>query len=146
MHSTFFLPSTSFCAQNQVAGLHNIINRPSVAEAVLQTTLLLIHSLINSVSHSFPQNLQDTFISKQYELSTWNFERICTSLQLSNVICPISCVTCHMQFVVLLFLESGGVCWLRAYYQWGLPRLVFVWPEFPLLMKCQCRSWYLGML
>ena len=70
MHSTFFCHPQVFCAQNQVAGLHNIINRPSVAEAVLQTTLLLIYSLINSVSHSFPQNIQDTFISKQYKLST----------------------------------------------------------------------------
>ena len=66
------------------------INRPSVDGAVL-------HSLTNSLPHYFfPPNLQDVLITKQYELGTWNFGSMFTSLHVSHLTCNMSGVTYHM--------------------------------------------------
>ena len=50
--------------------------------------------------------LQTTFTLKPYELWTWNFERMFTSLYMSyvrchksHVTCHLSCVTCHMSCI-----------------------------------------------
>ena len=96
--------------------LFYIFNRPGVAGAVLKSPLLLINSFSQSVSHPFPPNLQDTFTSKPYELGTWNFERMFTSLNVSDVTCHLSCVTCQMSHVTC---HVSHVC-----YQQALPRLV----------------------
>ena len=43
----------------KMPNISHVINRPSVAGAVLQSPSLLIHSFINSVSHPFPPNLHN---------------------------------------------------------------------------------------
>ena len=43
-----------------------VVNRPGVARAVLQTPL----SLIDSVSHPFPPNIQQTFNPKPLQLGS----------------------------------------------------------------------------
>ena len=73
-----------------------LFTRTGVAGAALQTASSLIHSLIQSVSDPFPPNLQDTFNTKPYELGTWHFERMFTSLQVSHITCHVSHVRCHM--------------------------------------------------
>ena len=86
----------------------------------------LHHSIINWVSHPFPPNLKNTFTPKPYELLTWLFEKMFTSLLVSHVTCHLSCVTCHMSHVTcqmlhlifhiflffLLFLGTNRGCFL----------------------------------
>ena len=49
---------------------NNMITRPGVARAVLQTPMSCIHSLSQSVSHPFPANLQNIITQKPLELGT----------------------------------------------------------------------------
>ena len=64
------------------------------------TNTFVSHSLIQSASDPFPPNLQNTFITKPYELGPWNFDRMFISLHVSHVTCNMSRVTCNMsQFI-----------------------------------------------
>ena len=107
----------------------NLINRPCVARAVLQTPLLVI----NWVSHPLWKYLQQTFIPKPEKLGSWTFERRLTFPHLSCVRCHMSCVRCHMLYVTfqmshikcpILMGQSGEASQGRVCYQLGLPRLV----------------------
>ena len=68
-----YLPNTSFLFPCK------LINRPGVARVVLQAPLLLIHSFIDQLSHSFPPNLQTTVTAKPELLGSWTFEKSFTS-------------------------------------------------------------------
>ena len=77
----------------------DIINRPGVARAVLQSASWLIHSLIQSLSQPFPPNLQNIINHKPEELGSWNSERMLTPYNMSHVKCHMSNVTCQMSHV-----------------------------------------------
>ena len=51
--------------------------------------------------------------------------------QVSGVSCQVSGVKCQVSGVIIFifFLQSGGACRWRACYQWGLPRLVFLFSD-----------------
>ena len=55
---------------------HQVINRPGVAGAVLQTASWFIHWFINSVSHPFPPDIHNIINPKPLELDSWNVERV----------------------------------------------------------------------
>ena len=67
--------------------LCTIFNRPGVAGAVLQTA----SSFIDSLSYSFPHNLQNSINPKLLELGRWHFERM-----LTPILYHMSGVTCHV--------------------------------------------------
>ena len=48
----------------------NIVNRPGVAGAVLQSPSLLIHPFIHSLTRPFSPNIHSTFIPKLFGLGT----------------------------------------------------------------------------
>ena len=48
----------------------DVVNRPGVAGAVLQTPSSLINSLIDSLTDPFPQNLQNIITPEPLELGT----------------------------------------------------------------------------
>ena len=64
------------------------------------------------------------------ELGNWNFERMFTTHNMSQVMCHVSRVTYHVSrvtchvFFVVVFLQIGEAYWWRVCYQPGLPRLV----------------------
>ena len=62
------------------------------------------------------------------ELGNWNFERMFTTHNMSQVMCHVSRVTYHVSrvtcHVFLCFLQIGEAYWWRVCYQPGLPRLV----------------------
>ena len=64
-----------------------IINRPSLAGAVLQTLPLLIDWFIHSLIHPFWKYLQTIITSKRLELWTWNFDTMFTIPYVSRVTC-----------------------------------------------------------
>ena len=89
--------------------------------------------VINSVGRF--QYLQNSFTPKHYELGTWNFERMFTSLHVSYVMCQMSQVKFLFLFLFLfsdqpMNLVSGKVC-----YQWGLPRQVLLSNTLPLFTR-----------
>ena len=114
-----------------------MLNRPSVAGAVLQSP----PSLINSVSQSSFKSkyLPNTLNRKPEELGSWDFEIMfiphCFTCQVSHVTCQVSGVTCHLPrviyFLCLIFYkkinslkkigQSGGASGWRICYQQGLP-------------------------
>ena len=96
-----------------------LVNRHSVARAILETTLSLIH-----FSHSFPPDLQITFPPTIKELGIWNFERMFTPHYLLHVTCHASHVP-HI-FIFYLFLFCFGASRLRVCYQRSLPRLLII--------------------
>ena len=79
---------------------------------------------MNWLSHPFHSNFQDTFISKPYELGTWNVERIFASLQVSHVTCHMLYVICHMSHVkchiyVNIYFFLGGGDKVVEVFGWG---------------------------
>ena len=52
------------------SGVCNVINRPSVGGAVLQTPSLLIKSVSQSVTDAFPPDLQNIITPKPLELES----------------------------------------------------------------------------
>ena len=63
------------------------------------------------MSQPFPPDLHNIINHKQYELVSWNFERMSTPLNMSRVMCHVSCVTCHVSRIIchmsLFFSEKG---------------------------------------
>ena len=104
-----------------------IINRPGVAGAVLQTPL----RLIEWVTDHFPPNDQFTVNRKPLELGGGNFYTMFSTSHvshfISNVTCHVSCVRWKVFFLSVLFcflLHICGASWWRVCYQWGRPHLV----------------------
>ena len=78
--------------------LFSVFNRPCVAGAVIEEKNFVTHSLIQSVSHPFPQNLQNAFTPKPSELGSGHLRECSppTNCHLTHVICHISSVTCYL--------------------------------------------------
>ena len=72
-------------------GVMDVIHRPGVTAAVLQTALSIIHSLINWVRNPLPPNLQNIITLKPLEPTSWH---------LWKNVNPISCVMCHVWCVM----------------------------------------------
>ena len=77
---------------------HQVINRPGVAGAVLQSPLLLINSLIKSAFSSKPSKHHYTQTVRARELNFWENVHPPPSVtfQVSCVTCQVSCVRCHV--------------------------------------------------
>ena len=82
----------------------NLVNRPSVAEALLQTAL----SFIKWPNHASWKYLQNIINPKPLELGTWYFETMfitpCVSgviYHVSHVTCYVSCSTCHVSYDII---------------------------------------------
>ena len=52
----------------------------------------IVNKMIQSLSHPFPPNLQNTITPKPYQLGTF------TSIHVLHVTCRMSCVMCHMSY------------------------------------------------
>ena len=92
----YFISHILFTAMGWYLGfwIYSVFNRPGVARAVPYTPLSLInsviHSCIQSLSHPFVQNLQDTVFPKPQELGSRHFERMFTPLHVSHVMCHLN--------------------------------------------------------
>ena len=105
-----------FCSWKKISLLTlQIINRPVVARAVLQSPLLLIHSYSRWSFHSESSRHCLSQTIRAVELKFW--ENVhpppCVTCHVSHVTCHVSCVT-----------QSVGASRWRVCYQRGLPRLV----------------------
>ena len=96
-----------------------IINRPSVAGAVLQTALLLIDWLIMSLI-LFLQ-IFTTIRTRELKLLENVHPTRCVMCQVSHVTCHLSCVTCHLSniyiYIYILYIKIGqisGATWLST--------------------------------
>ena len=76
--------------------LSQVMNRPGVAGAVLQTPPSLIKWLSDG---TFPPNLQYIITPKQWQLDSWKFERMFTPHHVSHVRCQVSYVRCQVSGV-----------------------------------------------
>ena len=123
--------------------LCQIINRPGVAGAVLQTA----SSLTDTVSHSSFVKISSEHLHSQTikarKLKFWEKVHLPPPVMFheSYVTCHVSPVTFHMSLNFIYFWQSGEASRWRVYYQWGLPRLVFLiirllYHRFPCLATC----------
>ena len=117
----------------------SLLNRPGVAGAVLQSPMLLIHSVGQRVIHFFP-NLQDTFTFKPYELGALKGRKMLLSLEqilVQTIFAPniyfffriFLCLWKNMFYLTSASYLHAGTCWAKQYdpSHFGWPITIGEW-------------------
>ena len=120
-----------FFSKNHNIFLVIVFNRPSVAGAVLQTPLSLIHSLIGDLFSFKSSKHHKSQTIRARELTFWEnvYPPPHVTCHMSHVTCHVSCVTCrvwHVTFFLLSFFTnrwSLSVEDLLSMGQWNLKQL-----------------------
>ena len=133
-------PYMSYCVNQTFTALGiftlEMLNRPGVAEAVLQTPLSLIDSFTQSgILFSKSSKYHKSQTIKARELKFWEnvhpWQHV--TFHVSHVTCHMLHVTCHLSHVTCpvshvtffsFYGQSGYAFWWSVCYQQGPPRLV----------------------